>query len=97
MKTKTQKEIDAEIKWLTENRNKVPPMTVFHESNTAAIDAQIEALKKDMTEDEAYDKEASGDWSERERENAIEAINWRDGDTENAPSSQDGWGGMIKE
>lgn len=92
MKTKT--EIDSEINKLETMKPKVRKMTAFGDNNHDAIRAQIDALKDGIDENEAYQLENDGEWTEQERENAVEAILWRDGDGD-CPS--DGWKGLVKE
>jgi hypothetical protein len=87
---RTKKEINEEIEKLEALSLKVVPMTSFGDSNIKKLRAAIDALKDRMSEDQAYDLEANEEWEERERENAIEAIEWMNGES-NDPVSESGW------
>lgn len=77
-------EIAEEVAKLQDLRTKVPPKTAFGDSNHAAIDAQIEVLNRDMSDNAIYRK-----WEDDERvvSNAQEARAWLDGDA--APPSKE--------
>lgn len=87
--TKTAKQIEEEIQKLEDLKTKVVPKTVFGDDNVKAIQAAIRALKEEMSEDQAYDLEDEEEFNERERENAVEAILWRDDGDEAV--SESGW------
>lgn len=82
---KTQVQINEEIKALEACKTYAPKRTLFGDDNHAIIDLQIEALKEeiDITSDKFYEQ------TEDAQSNILEAINWRDGETEESPSS--GW------
>lgn len=94
MKAPTPIQIAAEIRTLTEMKPKVRKFTMFGDNNHDAIDAQIEALEDDFDESAIYDKEDSGDWTERQRVAAQEAIDWREGDTKDIPSKE--WEPLVQ-
>lgn len=77
MSHKTYLEVKREVE---EVQLEVPHYTMFNDDNWAAIGAQIDALRDDMSEDDVCDLYDSGDLTDHERDNALEAIAWRDGD-----------------
>jgi hypothetical protein len=87
---RTPEEINKEIKKLVALQAVVVPRNVFGESNIHKLQAAIDALNDRMSEDQAYDLEASEEWGEAERENAVDAIQWMDGES-NDPVSEAGW------
>ena len=102
MKIPTQKQIDAEIKRLTELKALVPPQSIFGGDNIAKLNAQIEVLENHLDEDQVYsrtqyeDDESTHDneWSQDESSCAIEAVQWLAGDAEEKPSA--GWESLAK-
>lgn len=87
---KTQKEIDSEISSLRKIKPNVKQFSAFGD-NHYSIEAQITTLEEDLSEDDIYDRNegAAEDEqfaSDNEKDNAIYAIQWRNGDEEEAPS-----------
>jgi len=95
MASKTQSEINAEIARLKEIKPKVQHFSHFGDDNHAAIDAQLDALEGDQDDDEIYQLQDSGDLTDAEVESALGAIQWRDGEEDEAPSA--GWEPLIAE
>lgn len=91
---KTQAEIDAEIKKLEDMKPNVRHYTFFGDDNHEAIEAQVKALQEDADDDDTYDWQNDGDFSEHAIEAARQAILWRNGDEDEAPS--DGWAPLVK-
>lgn len=91
MKKKTSKQIESEIKKLESLKTRVPPRTVFGEDNLAAIDASIKVLRENMTEDDAYSIQ-----DDRLRDNALQAIMWRNGEQELLADDPEGWLSICK-
>lgn len=85
-------EIDREVQNLQSLRSKIPQSDFFGSSNISKIDAQIRVLRERMAipriedlygdhsdgEDEDYDPDIQGE--------AMEAYNWRVGDSDLTPS-----------
>jgi len=97
----TGKEIRDEIAKLRELQKQVPPDTMFGDSNTAAIDAEIEVLEEDLTEDDIDDRsqkyeddETEDAWPLRVRDMAVRVRQWLDGQEPDPPSR--GWEGLVK-
>jgi len=101
-KIPTQKEIDAEIKWLTANKPKIRRITFFKDNNHDAIDAQIEVLKNNLTDQQIDDKSWFEDdesldlskWSPHTRDSAMQVYSWLNGYTAEQPSK--GWKGLVE-
>jgi hypothetical protein len=98
----TQKQIKSEIAALNKIRTQVPAANAFGDSIPDAIDAQIDVLKHDLSE-ECIDQrsqcdEDEGDddslWCEHEMNAAMDARRWMDGDDNVAPSVS--WKPLIK-
>lgn len=103
MKAPTPREITAEISRLEEIRPVVRPYSMFGDDHKEAIDAQIEVLKDDISEDDIYERSHNGDeddetnedkWPENVKDSALEARRWLDGDEKEPPSK--GWEPLIK-
>lgn len=106
MKTKpTPQQIAAEIKWLEDNKTKIPHRTIFGGNNWDDIDAQIEVLKNDLSEDaiakrshfeDDDDGRAEDDslWGTSAGESATYARQWMDGEEPESPS--DGWKPLLQ-
>jgi len=77
--TKTVQEINDEIKALEAMKESVRRYTVFGDDNWSAIETQIDALRDEWTDNDAYDALDEGDINEHEHGAALEAIEWRDG------------------
>lgn len=88
----TQAEIDAEIAELKRLRPLIRPTTFFGDSNTAAIDAEIETLEQHFTHDNIYNHWPREEEDLRLRDHALEALEWLTdgGDT---PSSS--WASLV--
>ena len=85
MKHRTPKQIAAEIQALKDCKSYVPKMSAFGDDNHRNIDLQIKALKEGVDE-------TSEEWRElsHSQQSAIcEAINWKEGEEDESPSS--GW------
>jgi len=91
---KTQDEINEEIKKLREMKPKVRRYTRFGDDNHEAIDAEIQVLEENVTEDDTYRWEEDGDFSQHACESARSAILWRDGDEDESPSES--WELLVK-
>ena len=87
---KTDEEIDAEIATLREMKPRVRHFTAFGDDNWAAVELQIFVLEERMDEDQAGDEYEDAD----EYSHATEAIQWMNGETENAPSV--GWKELVR-
>lgn len=88
------KEIEAEVKKLEEMKPRVPPRTFFHDDNHAAIDAQIEVLKGEVDVDEIENMAESGEWTDHERSNAMQALDWMEENNDD-PSPSEGWSELV--
>lgn len=82
MASKTQEEIDKQVKKLKAIRPKIKPYSFFGDSNLDKLDAQVKVLEEDMDSDEVWDE-----WPEEEsdmeiRMSADDAVSWRDGESE---------------
>lgn len=87
-KKPTIKQIEAEVKLLQSAKPRVRKESHFHDRNDLAIQAQIDVLLEDLTEDDIY---AKWDGNQHLIDNAIEARNWLDGDVDDnykSPSSE---------
>lgn len=93
---RTNEEIQAEIKWLKENKPKISRYTLFNDDNHAAIDAQIAVLEDGLGEDDVFDLAENEGWNDHVRDNAMDAAMWIDGDDELKPSHEDNWGSIVK-
>lgn len=99
---RSDKAIKAEIDKLKVLKPDVPQHTAFGEDNHAAIDAEILVLEKALEgeigndEQEIWDLDEEQGWSDRERENAIEAFEWLTGDKPMLADDPDGWAGLVK-
>jgi len=94
MSRPTREEIDAEIEALEALKPRIPARTFFGDDNHAAIDAQIAVLRGEVDEDETFDNEESGEWSEHTGTSARDACSWMDGDSETSPSED--WATIAK-
>ena len=87
---KTEQEVKVEIAALREMKPFVRHFSAFGDDNHAKIDAQNKALEEKMDEDDVYNEwPDSGDYELLN--NAQDAINWRDGESESedgSPSQQ---------
>lgn len=95
--------VQAQIDWLEENRDKIPQYNAFAESLQDKIDAELEVLKEDLSEDDIYDKsveeedadpeECGRDWSHAQRNSALDVRQWLDGECDESP--EDNWTPLI--
>lgn len=76
---KTAQEINDEIKALEAMKESVRRYTVFGDDNWSIIETQIDALRHEWTDNDAYDALDEGDINAIEHDAALEAITWRDG------------------
>lgn len=67
MKTRTQGEIDRQIKELEIDKKNLPEFSLFGSPNHGSIDAQIGILKGEISLDDLPD----GDWDENDADNQI--------------------------
>jgi hypothetical protein len=97
MKRRPDDEITAEIQALRDIKPRVRRSGAFGNNNHHAIEAQIEVLTRNLDNDDIWDKSSSEDdeddedaieaeWSDHERDSALEAMHWRDGSTDDVPS-----------
>lgn len=94
MKDKTDKQIANELAALKDLAPRIRQRSAFGDDNRANIEAQIEVLEDFMSESEIYDKEESGDWGQDTVSSAIEALNWMNGEEDEALSK--GWEVLAK-
>jgi hypothetical protein len=83
---RTQNEIDTEIATLRNLKSRVPERTDFCEDSRSAIDAEISVLENRLSIDEILDAAEVGQFSEDQRDCAIEARIWLDGGGFESPS-----------
>lgn len=76
---KTAQEINDEIKALEAVKESVRHYTAFGDDNWSAIETQIDALRNEWTDNDAYDALDEGDINEHEFQAASEAIAWAEG------------------
>ena len=86
---KTSEEIKKEIGALKAVRPKVKPYSIFGDDNLAAFDAQIDVLENNMDDGNICDKYDRTRYSEYILEGALEADNWRDGNSESDSLAED--------
>lgn len=95
MKKPTDKQVQTEIELLRAMKPKVRRTSSFGDNHHDAIEAQIEVLEKDMSEDSIFDRlEEEGEdddakWRQNVVDSALEARRWLDGDEKDVPSK--GW------
>ena len=92
---KSEKEIDAEIGKLEEMKPKVRHYTAFGDDNWAAVEVQIEALEKRMTDDACFDRWPN-DASVEERNAAREASEWLYDETGEVEAPSTEWEPLTK-
>jgi hypothetical protein len=83
----TPKQVQAEIEKLEEIKPRVRRYSMFGDDHHASIEAQIDVLRKNLDNDAIYD---SFDGKESILDNAIQAQQWRDGESEEGAPSV-GW------
>jgi hypothetical protein len=94
---RTKKEIETQIEKLKIVREKVPPVTLFQESNLDAIDAMIHVLRDNMNEDniaEMWDPDENGS-SQRLWDNAMMAYRWLHLEEDDLVDG-DGWQSAVR-
>ena len=89
---KTPEEVNAEILALEECKKYAPKRTAFGDDNHRKIDLQIEALRGDI--DTTAD-EFEEDFDDDEQSAILEAIDWMEGQIEEAPHA--GWDAFKKD
>ena len=82
MSSKSQAEIDEQIKKLEAIRDKIKPTNYFGVSNLDKLDAQIKVLNEDMDSDEIWDEWPVEESHVEIRMSADEARSWIDGESE---------------
>ena len=93
---RTDKEIQEEIKKLTELKSKVRRYTAFGDDNHVAIGTQIDVLVDRLSEDEIYRIAEEDGWSQRERDSALEAAVWLSGEQEQLADDPEGWLSIVR-
>jgi hypothetical protein len=96
----TKKQIEQEIKELTEIKSKVRRFSMFGDDNQKCIAAQIEVLSNDLSDEQIEDKWGGEVCDESAPalslyENASEARLWLDGDSDEE-SLAEGWRPLIE-
>lgn len=89
MESKTQKEVDEQVKRLQAIRPKIKPYSYFGDSNLDKLDAQIKVLEEDMNSDKVWDEWPREEADMEIRMSADEAVNWRDGVSEEDDLAKD--------
>lgn len=99
---KTAAEITAEFDKLVDLKPKVRRFTAFGDDNHQAIEAQLEVLDKRLSKDEIYDQfgltgdddiDADEGRDEHTLDNALQALNWIEGDSDTSPSED--WRSLV--
>ena len=67
--------------------------TLFHDNNVEAIEAQVEVLEHRLTEEDVFDRQDMGYYTEHVSNIARDAATWLVGDSEDTPV--DGWKGLY--
>ena len=88
---RAKKQIDKEIAALKKMKPNVRRSSAFGDNHHAAIDAQIDVLERQLTEDQCWDEFA--DDRDNVQEAAREAAMWLAGDTDELPS--DSWKDLL--
>jgi hypothetical protein len=79
---RTKEEINEQVKWLRENKHRIPVTNAFGDNHHDAIDAQIRVLEDEMDEDTVehefpyHDPETGEGYEDNVRENARQASDW---------------------
>jgi len=91
----TRKQIQENVNWLRSNKEKVRRYTAFNDDNWKAIEATIEVMESNMTEDAIFDKRADENdeaqmeddalWNGHTSDAALQARHWMDGDEDESP------------
>ncbi len=91
MSIPTPEEIKKEIKALEEMQPKVKRFSAFGDDHHEAIDAQLDVLKNDLTDDEIDEQ-----YENHARSNAQDARLWLDGEGDSESPSEE-WQGLVQE
>lgn len=88
--TPTPEQVSAEVSKLREMRPFVRPVSAFGDDNRGAIDAQIDVLENDLSEDAIWRRYCpdDDDGSNQSLDSALDALAWRNG-VNAAPPSKD--------
>jgi len=89
-------QITAEIATLREMQPRVRHYSGFGDDHHAAIDAQVDALTEALSEADVYGKygdEANVDFADNVFRAALDAVDWRAGDSDEVPS--EGWAELV--
>ena len=89
----TKKQIDKEIKLLEEMKPKICQHSSFGDDNHAAMQAQIDVLRENLNEEE-IDERWNPDEEYNLNDNAREALNYLNGESETKTLSGD-WKSLI--
>lgn len=97
---RTQTEIDEQLTWLKENRDKVATHG-FGFNNREKIDADIAVLEGKLDSDDVWDKTAeegeeddSKEWTWEIGESALATVDWLQGKDDTSP--KENWGPLVK-
>lgn len=96
MKRPTQKQIDKEIKSLTEMKPNVRHFRGFGDDHHTAIDAQIDVLTNHMTDSEIFDRYGAEDTDgpQNVQDAALDARSWLDGNRQGTLSEE--WQELVQ-
>jgi hypothetical protein len=83
-----QQQINAEIAALKEVKPRVRQFSAFGDDHHRAIDAQITVLEDGMDEVGVCDGAEDAEESDNVLEAGLDAVRWRDGESEQAPSAE---------
>jgi hypothetical protein len=105
IKKPTPKVVAENIAWLKANKAKIPRYNAWGDDNWAKIEAELEVLEQDLSEeeidnrshfedeDDADAEDDSKDWTFVQRESAQFTRQWLDGDEDIPPSEN--WSGLV--
>ncbi len=91
MSNPTPEQVKKEIETLTEMKPKVKRFSAFGDDHHAALDAQVDVLKNDLTYDEIDEQ-----YEYHARANAHDARLWLDGEGDPETLSED-WENLVQE
>jgi hypothetical protein len=92
----TIKEIKDQIEGLQELKPTVRQTSMFGDNHWDSIDAQVEVLTEDLSEDEIYEKNDSEEWADNVKDAAMEARRWLDGEElDDAEDLVDQWQSLV--
>jgi hypothetical protein len=95
MKRKPIVEIKEEIKGLVALKPTVRRTSMFGDNHHDAIDAQVEVLIHNLSEDDIYRRSDDGDWKDNVKDAALEARAWLDGEPMDSPNLVDSWKELV--